>query len=341
MSRRHRVGVVTGTAAAVVAALLTGCGATGTPVDPAPISTVDRPRPVGVQENPTPTSGTSTAPAPECNPRASLRPGPLPPPGQMPDGSTMKRILDRGRLVAGVDQNTFLFGFRDPSTNRLQGFDIDRVREVALAIFGGDPAQIDDKIQYKVISSAERIDALKAGVDGGGVDIVVRTFTANCTRWVDINFSVIYYVAGQKVLVDKNSEVTGVDQLRGRKVCAQRGSTSITRIAERQAVPVATDTWSDCLVMLQQDQVDAVSTDDTILTGLAAQDPNVKIVGEPFSEEPYGIGIGKENTDLVRFVNGVLEQSVRNGQWAASYLQWVTNRTGQTASPPPAEYQAE
>jgi polar amino acid transport system substrate-binding protein len=314
------------------AALLTACGATGTPVDPAPVSSVERPRPVGVQENPAPPSG--SAAQVQCdNATKSFRPaGSLPAPGQMPAGSTMQKILANGKLKAGVDQNTFLFGFRNPSTSRLEGFDIDRVREIALAIFGGDPVAVDQKIQYKVLSSAERIPALEKG----DVDVVVRTFTANCDRWTKINFSAIYYVAGQKLLVDKASDVTTLDQLGDKRVCAQRGSTSINKLSTeyKKIITVATDTWSDCLVMLQQGQVDAVSTDDTILAGMAKQDPNVKLVGDRITQEPYGIGIPKANEDMVRFVNGVLEKSIEDGQWEASYTRWL----GGTATPPTPEY---
>lgn len=305
------------------------CAATGTPVDPAPVRAVERPQPVGVEINPPPPSGPAVQ-VPTCDPTESLRPIPLPPPGQMPPGSTMRRIQDRGRLVAGVDQNTFLFGFRNPSTNALEGFDIDRVREIATAIFG-DP----DKVHYKVISSAERVDALVEGE----VDIVVRTMTATCERWQKISFSATYYLAGQRLLVDKRATVSRLDDLAGQRVCAARGSTSIGKIASHPSkpVPVATDTWSDCLVMLQQGQVAAVSTDDTILAGMAAQDPNVKIVGERFTEEPYGIGVPKSNEDMVRFVNAVLEKSIRDRDWAASYARWL-GPTGQTASPPVPKY---
>jgi polar amino acid transport system substrate-binding protein len=247
-------------------------------------------------------------------------------------GGTMQTIQSNGQLRAGVDQNTFLFGFRNPSTGRLEGFDIDRVREIALAIFGGDPAKIDEKIQYKVLSSAERIDALK----NNEVDVVVRTFTANCARWQDINFSAIYYVAGQKLLVDNASDITDITKIGDKRVCAQRGSTSITKLSTLNPKPitVATDTWSDCLVMLQQGQVDAVSTDDTILAGMAKQDPNVKLVGEQITREPYGIGIPKQNEDMVQFVNGVLEKSIRDGQWGASYTRWL----GGVGTPPTPEY---
>ncbi|PPK64480.1 glutamate ABC transporter substrate-binding protein [Actinokineospora auranticolor] len=327
----HRVRALAAVALAVPALLLTACSVSGKPVDLATVTSLDRPQPAGVEVNPPTTTGSAAA-VPPCDPAASLRPaGPLPAPGAMPGGTTMKTIQDRGRLIAGVDQNTFLFGFRNPTSNALEGFDIDRVRDVAAAIFG-DPG----KVQYKVITSAERIDALKKGE----VDIVVRTMTATCARWVDINFSATYYVAGQRVVVDRSSPITGVDQLGGKRVCAAKGSTSIQKLREAPAPPevVAVDNWSDCLVMLQQGQVAAVSTDDTILSGMVAQDPNVKLVGPRFTEEPYGIGIPKQNEDMVRFVNGVLEQSVARGSWAASYAKWLGQAGGPAAAPPAARY---
>jgi polar amino acid transport system substrate-binding protein len=306
---------------------VTACAGGGRPVDLANVTSVDRPRPVGAEENPT-ASSTSAAPAPNCDPTASYRPDEsLPPAGQMPAGSTMKAIQDAGQLIAGVDQNTFLFGFRNPTTNTLEGFDIDRVREIAKAIFG-DP----NKVQFKVVTSAGRIKALT----DGDVHIVVRTMTATCERWQQINFSAIYYTAGQRILVDRSSKIANLDQLGGQKVCAADGSTSIKTIADHPAklIPVQVDNWSDCLIMLQQGQVAAVSTDDTILSGMAAQDPNVKMAGPRFTQEPYGIGIPKDQIDLVKFVNGVLAQSIADGSWARSYDTWL-GRTGEPRPTPP------
>lgn len=306
---------------------VTACAGGGQPVDLANVTSVERPQPVGAEENPAPAS-TSAAPAPNCDPTASYRPdASLPPPLQMPTKTTMKAIQDAGQLIAGVDQNTFLFGFRNPTTNALEGFDIDRVREIAKAIFG-DP----NKVQFKVVTSAGRIKALQ----DGDVHIVVRTMTATCDRWQEINFSSIYYVAGQRILVDRSSKITNLDQLGGQKVCAAKGSTSIKAIAAHPAklVPVQVDNWSDCLIMLQQGQVAAVSTDDVILSGMVAQDPNVRMVGPRFTQEPYGIGIPKANIDMVRFVNGVLAQSIADGSWARSYDKWL-GRTGEQRPAPP------
>lgn len=316
---------------AVLMFAVTACAGAGRPVDLATVNSVERPKPVGAEENPAPPS-TSASQAPDCDPTASFRPlDPMPAPGQMPEGSTMRKIQEAGMLIAGVDQNTFLFGFRNPTTNALEGFDIDRAREIAKAIFN-DPT----KVQFKVVTSAGRVDALK----NGDVHIVVRTFTATCQRWQDINFSAIYYMAGQRLLVDRASEVTTLDELGDQKVCAAKGSTSIKTIADHKAepIPVQVDNWTDCLIMLQQGQVAAMSTDDTILAGMVAQDPNVKMVGERFTDEPYGIGIPKENEDMVRFVNGVLEQSVADGDWADSYDTWLGDTGGSRPAAPAPNY---
>ncbi|MGX7824041.1 glutamate ABC transporter substrate-binding protein [Actinokineospora sp. 24-640] len=315
---------------AAVAAMLVlgGCAEPGAPVNLATVASADRPEPVGVEVNPPVTTG--AAQPTDCDPTASLRPGALPAPGQMPAKSTMERIAKRGRLIAGVDQNTYLFGFRDPTTNALEGFDIDRAREIAAAIFG-DP----NKVQFKVITSAQRIDALK----DGEVDVVVRTFTATCARLADINFSAIYYVAAQRLLVDKGSEITDINQLGGKRVCAAKGSTSLARMREFPSPPelVAVDNWTDCLVLLQQGQVVGVSTDDTILAGMVAQDPNLKMVGPRIHQEPYGIGIPKENEDMVRFVNAVLEKSINGGAWQASWNRWLA-QSGDRPTPPTLRY---
>jgi polar amino acid transport system substrate-binding protein len=268
-------------------------------------------------------------------PTASLRPdGPPPAPGDFAPGSAMAKIRQRGKLIAGVDQNTYQFGYRDPKTGRLQGFDIDMAKQIAKAIFG-DP----EAIQFKVLTSAQRVPAVK----NGDVDIVVETMTINCERRKDVDFSSVYYMAGQRVLVKENFDFTGVQSLAGKKVCAAKGSTSIARIVNLDTDPkpigIGVDGWTDCLVMLQQNQVDAVSTDDTILAGLRAQDPFTKVVGRPLAEEPYGMAISKDAPEFTRFVNAVLEQLRTGGEWTRIYDQWLLNLLDAPASPPPATYQ--
>lgn len=263
--------------------------------------------------------------------RSQRPPSSLPAPRHMPAGSTMDKIVQRGMLIAGVDQNTYLFGYRNPKTGKTEGFDIDRARDVAKALFG-DP----NKVRFKVISSADRVKALQ----DGSVDIVARTMTINCERKGEVAFSSVYYRAKQRLLVGKADDVKDLEGLGGKKVCAAKGSTSLITIAQTKSkpIPVAVPDWSDCLVLLQQGKIDGMSTDDSILAGMKAQDPHVKLVGPSLADEPYGIGIPKKNSDMVRFVNGVLDQIRGNGQWKSSYTRWLGSRLGATPNPPNPNY---
>jgi polar amino acid transport system substrate-binding protein len=259
-----------------------------------------------------------------CNPKASsLRPSGPP---QVTPGSFMAKIRARGFLIAGVDQNTYHFGFLNPLDGQIEGFDIDMIKAVAQAIFGSP-----GHVEYKAITDTQRIP----DVVDGTVDIVAHTMTITCARLQRVDFSSVYFDAAQRVLVLKNSTVRGLSDLRGQKVCATAGSDSLGPIAAAKAVPVAVPYWTDCLVLLQQGEVAAISTDDSILAGLAAQDPWTKLVGPRLTDEPYGLAISKQHPDFVAFVNAVLEQLRTNGQWAASYAHWIGTPV---PAPPPAQY---
>jgi polar amino acid transport system substrate-binding protein len=273
------------------------------------------------------TSGAEAVRAPAvaaCDPTASsLRPSGPP---QVTPGSFMATIRARGYLIAGVDQSTYHFGFLNPLSGQIEGFDIDMIRAIAKAIFG-DPG----KVQFKAISDAQRIPDTTHRT----VDIVAHTMTITCDRLNEVDFSSVYFEAHQKVLVLKNSSATSLDDLHGQKVCATSGSDSVDRIREHHAVPVEVPYWTDCLVRLQQGSVAAVSTDDSILDGLAAQDPWTKIIGKPLTDEPYGLAISKQHPEFVRFVNAVLQQLRTDGQWKASYAHWLGHPV---QDPPQAHY---
>jgi len=263
---------------------------------------------------------------PPCHPAASsLRP--TGPPRVTP-GSFMAKIRTRGYLIAGVDQNTYRFGFLNPLHGNIEGFDIDMVRAVAAAIFGNP-----NKVVFKAISDAQRIPEVRSRA----VDIVAHTMTINCARLQYVDFSTVYYDAGQRVLVLKSSPVTSLANLGRKRVCATATSTSIANIrtAPSHPIPVAVPFWTDCLVLLQQGDVAAISTDDSILAGFVAQDPWTKIVGPRFTSEPYGLAISKQHPDFVRFVNAVLQQMRTDGQWAADYRHWVGTSV---PAPPRARY---
>jgi polar amino acid transport system substrate-binding protein len=251
-----------------------------------------------------------------CDPVASSL-APLGPPDVTP-GSYMATIKARGYLIAGVDQSTYHFGYLNPLDGQIEGFDIDMIRAVAQAIFGSP-----DKVEFKSISDAQRITAITQG----SVDIVAHTMTITCDRLEQVDFSSVYFDAHQRVLVPDNSPATGgLADLGGQKVCATKGSDSVTTIQDYPTHPkvVQEPFWTDCLVLLQQDQVAAVSTDDAILYGLQAQDPFTKVVGPELTDEPYGLAMSKQHQDFVRFVNAVLAREESDGAWEKSYQHWVS-----------------
>jgi len=267
------------------------------------------------------TARDGSAAATQCDPYASLQPPPGPP--TVTPGSFMATVRARGYLIAGVDQNSYRLEYLNPRDGQIEGFDIDMLHAIAAAIFG-DPS----KIKYVATTNAQR----EPFVESGRVDIVAHTMTITCARLQDVDFSTVYFDAGQQILVEDGSPIHGVQDIAQRRVCAAPGSTSLARLSQYHAIQVPAQSYTDCLVLLQQGQVDAISTDNSILEGLAAQDPYARIVGTTFSDEPYGLAISKQHPDFVRFVNAVLAQMRADGQWAASYESWL----GSPVPPPPS-----
>jgi len=204
-------------------------------------------------------------------------------------------------------------------------------KQVEKALFGTTDAA---HIKFVAVTNAERITDLQNGT----VDMVVDTFTITCARAQQVQFSTVYYEGTQRVLVLKGSGYKSLDNLAGKKVCAQQDSTSIAAIEAYRSHPVGygVANLTDCLVALQQNQVDAISTDDTILAGLAQQDPNTVVLDGVVEQEPYGIAVAKNSPDLIRYVNGVLEQ-LRGGGWQTIYNDWLQRALG-NAQPPAAQY---
>ena len=309
--------------AAAVAGLViaaVGCAAAPVPRPAAPAGAAARPaaeaRTAAEVHAGSKSPASSVAAAAKCNPVASSL-APLGP-AEVTPGSYLAKIKARGYLIAGVDQSTYHFGYLNPLDGQIEGFDIDMIRAVAQAIFGSP-----GKVEFKAISDAQRIPA----VTSGSVDIVAHTMTITCDRLQQVDFSSVYFDAHGRVLIPDSSTATaGLADLGGQKVCATTGSDSVTTIQDSPAHPkvVQVPFWTDCLVLLQQDQVAAISTDDAILYGLQAQDPFTKVVGPQLTDEPYGLAISKQHPDLVRFVNAVLAKEESDGAWEKSYQHWVS-----------------
>jgi polar amino acid transport system substrate-binding protein len=281
---------------------------------------------------PAKSSSSSTPPAGCGDLTASLRPpASMPAPGAMPAGSFMAKIERRGYLIAGVNDSFLQFGYLNPFTGRIEGFEIDLVHELARSIFGNPNA-----VQFKALAVPQRIPF----VQQGNVDIVVDAVTITCARRRQVAFSTDYYDAHQRVLVPTTSPARGLQDLGGKRVCASAQSAPIDVIQRQPSHPVAVGAPQaiDCLVYLQQGRVDAISTDDSILLGFRAQDPYTKLVGPSVAAVPYGMAISKAHPEFVRYVNGVLQRMRTDGTWRSIYAHWLS-RFGPTPAPPPAHYE--
>lgn len=267
-------------------------------------------------------------------------------------GDTVDTIRNRddgsggkGLIVIGVSADTYRMA---SGATTIRGFDIDIAKAIAARLFGVDESQLGQHIQWKVITAAQRIPYLQDGT----VDMVVRNMTITCDRKDLIDFSAPYYQATQKMLFrrglvnDDGEDVAetydDVTDLAGLTICAPLGSTSLTNITtvEPKAKTDPAPNHTGCLVKLQKGEVDAITGDDTVLAGLAAQDPDAVVPDDqPALEstygEPYGVGIKKGNEDLVAFVNAVLEDLRRSGAWDQLYRKWLAGFLGKTVQENP------
>jgi polar amino acid transport system substrate-binding protein len=311
-------------AALASAAVLAGCTSPGAR-PAAPLTTSAATRTAALVKK------ASHAAVPACNPEASSL-APVGPPDITP-GSWMAHIRTRGHLIAGVDQNTYHFEYYNPLDGQIEGFDIDMVNAVAKAIFGTAAGHV----VYKAISDNDRIPDIQKGI----VDIVAHTMSIKCDRLQQVAFSAVYFIAHERILVPKNSAVQTRADLGGKKVCVTSSSDSAAGLvaglppAERpviESVPYITD----CLVLLQQDQVAAIASDDSILDGLMLQDQFVVVRGPALTDELYGLAISKLHPEFVQFVNAVLAREIASGAWLDRYKYWISTKN--VPSPPPQEY---
>jgi glutamate transport system substrate-binding protein len=243
---------------------------------------------------------------------------------QFPADTTLGKIQKRGEITIGVKFDVPPFGFKNPQTDEVEGFDVDMGRFIAGEL-GVEP-------KYVEAISDNRIPFLQKGT----VDLILSTMTINAERDQEIDFSEPYYIAQGRILVPKGSDIKGLADLAGNGVCTALGSTYEETIRERapEADLKLVDTYSECLELVQNEAVDAVSTDDVILTGMIIQDDSLELVGDPLTTEPYGVGIKDGDKQLQRFVNGVLRQVEDDGRWEKTYRKWIGRHLGRQEQPP-------
>lgn len=237
--------------------------------------------------------------------------------GEAADSAAIAKIKERGKLLVGVKYDTRLFGLKDPASGNVEGFDIDISKAIAKHILGDENA-----IELKEVTSKTRIPML----NNGEIDMVVATMTITEERKKEVDFSDVYFQAGQSLLVKKGSPITGIESVtKDTKILGSKGATSIKNIKEK--VPGVTvlefDNYQDAFAALKAGQGDALTTDDAILYGMASQDEGYEVVGKPFTDEPYGIAVQKGNSDVVKAINDTLAELKANGEYDAIYTKWI------------------
>jgi glutamate transport system substrate-binding protein len=220
-------------------------------------------------------------------------------------------------LRVGIKYDQPGLGLRNPD-GTFSGFDVEVAKYVA-----GQLGVSEENIEFKEAPSAQR----ETLIQNGEVDYVVATYSITDTRKEKVGFAGPYFVAGQSLLVtDANTDITGPASLEGKRLCSVSGSTPAQNIAdEYPGVQLQNyDTYSACVEGLRNGAIDAVTTDDIILAGYAAQYPGeLKVVGEPFTTENYGIGLAKDDTEGRNQINDAIEEMISSGAWEQAFNDTV------------------
>ncbi|MCQ6265353.1 glutamate ABC transporter substrate-binding protein [Fictibacillus sp. WQ 8-8] len=230
---------------------------------------------------------------------------------------TLSAIKKRGKLVVGVKYDTNLFGYKDPSSGKVEGFDIDIAKALAKKIFGDEK-----KLELKEVTSKTRVQMLK----NGDIDAIIATMTITEDRKKEVNFSDVYFKAGQSLLVKKGSKIQGIDDVKkGTKVLAVKGSTSVQNIKDKSpdAQVLEFENYAEAFTALKAGKGDALTTDNSILYGMADQDSNYQLVGQPFTDEPYGIALNKGDDKFTKYVNKFLKELKDSGEYDKIKSRWI------------------
>jgi len=221
----------------------------------------------------------------------------------------------RDKLIIGVKYDTHLFGLKDPKDGQVKGFDIDLARAITKQILGHS-----NKLEFKAVTASSRIPSLQ----NSEVDFVIATMTITEERKKLVDFSDIYFEVGQSLLVAKDSNISGLDDLKGKNVIVLKNSTSAKNI--RQLAPEAHvleyENYKEAFKALQAKVGEVLSTDNSILLGMQRENPNFKLVGGVFTYEPYGIAVQKGDYLMLAAVNYALKNLRASGKYQEIYQHW-------------------
>ncbi|CAK6474407.1 transporter substrate-binding domain-containing protein [Peribacillus castrilensis] len=236
--------------------------------------------------------------------------------GKGKEKDVLAQVKEKDKIVFGVKNDTRLFGLKNPSTGEVEGFDIDIAKALAAEILGDET-----KVEFKEVTSKTRMALL----NNGDIDAIVATMTITEDRKKEVDFTDVYFDAGQSLLVKKGSDIKGIDSLKGKKVLAVKGSTSSINIREKapEAQVLEFENYSEAFAALKSGQGDALTTDDSILYGMADEDPSYELVGGTFTEEPYGIAVKKGNAEFVEELNKALKSLKDSGKYDEIHDKWI------------------
>jgi len=245
------------------------------------------------------------------------------------EGTTMAELSDAGSIRIGVKVDQPGIGFQEPGADAPTGFDIEIARIIAAGL-----GIEDDGIEWIETVSDNREPFL----ENDTVDIVVASYSITEERRQLVGQAGPYYVTGQQLLVreDDKETITGPEDLEGSNVCSVTGSTSLDRMVDEYgSEPVPFATYSECVEQLKNESVDAVTTDGAILLGYAAEEPDeLEVVGEAFSEERYGVGYSKGDTEFCQYITDTVQAAMDDGTWAEAFEATLGESGVDTPEPP-------
>ncbi|WP_259424314.1 transporter substrate-binding domain-containing protein [Bacillus velezensis] len=235
---------------------------------------------------------------------------------------TLASIKDRDKIIFGVKTDTRLFGLKNPSSGDIEGFDIDISKQLAKDILGDEK-----KAEFKEVTSKTRIPMLQ----NGDIDAITATMTITDERKKEVDFSDVYFEAGQSLLVKKGSSIKSTEDLgKGSKVLAVKGSTSSQNIRKKapDASVLEFENYAEAFTALKAGQGDALTTDNAILYGMADENKQYQLTGETFTDEPYGIAVKKGQSGLIKEINASLKKMKADGRYEKIYKKWIKEEPG-------------
>ncbi|HET7351740.1 MAG TPA: glutamate ABC transporter substrate-binding protein [Marmoricola sp.] len=243
-----------------------------------------------------------------------------------PEGSKMRELAEAGEINVGVKYDQPGLGFKDAASDTPTGFDIEMAK-ILVASLGIEP----DKVNWVETISDNREPFLEQGK----VDLVLASYSITDDRRKVVGQAGPYMITGQQVLVAADSDIKGIEDLKGKEVCSVTGSTSLENVNAAGAKGVGAETYGACAEDVMDGTVEAMSTDGSILMGLAAQNEGeLKVVGDEFSEERIGVGYPKESTEMCQWITDTVQEAMDNGDWAKAFEATLGKSGSETPEPP-------